>query len=199
MATGLQPGGANGWPRLRTLAPAPRESRFAESVIPVADSAPKRYSTLTRRAALERGSKPLKRTPLRWKPRTTPYGGASAEFPNVGDFQAFIRRRDHQMCRACDSFAFPDVAHLLWKVGMGGRKRVSVNHPWNAMLLCRKCHRQQEVSRELTARLVRWLVATHGYALPERARRDLERIDAQYGIFEPDERDEYDPELSAVE
>jgi hypothetical protein len=183
-----------------SVPPTERVARYADGLMQVGPPAPKRYSTLTRRAALARGMKPLKRTPLRRKPRTTPYGGASLEFPNVGDFQAFIRRRDRQMCQNCPRWgAPPDVAHLLWKVGMGGQKKVSINHPWNACLLCRECHRQQEVSRELTARLVRRIVARKGYSLPEQAQRDLARIDAQYDIFEPHERDAFTPELSAVD
>jgi hypothetical protein len=182
------------------LAPTSREPRHAESVMGIADSAPKRYSTLTRRTALVRGSKPLKRTPLRWKPRTTPYGGESAEFPNVGDFQAFIRRRDGSVCQWCRRHAVRlDVAHLLWKVGMGGRKTSTVNERWNACLLCRDCHDRQERSRSMTADLVWRLKWRHGYELPLGALRDLERVEAAVRR-DRQEAEEwpngFDPELS---
>jgi hypothetical protein len=184
-----------------SVPPTERVARYADGLMQVGPPAPKRYSTLTRRAALARGMKPLKRTPLRRKPRTTPYGGASLEFPNVGDFQAFIRRRDRGICLACYRQSNThDVAHLLWKVGMGGRRTSTVNERWNACLLCARCHDVQERSRSLTAALVRRIAQRHGYELPVGAQNDLARIDREYAE-EPSDGNEWDtycPEITAV-
>lgn len=157
---------------------------------------------LTRRAALQRGTTPLRRgKPLRWKPRTVPYGGRSEAFPEVGDFQSFIRERDGNRCQACGSMwcGPTDVAHLLFKVGMGGRKKVSVNQPWNACVLGRDCHEEQEHSKFLTAHLVRRVVGRHGYSLPEYALVQMERYAAAV-IRNVQEAEEwpngFDPELS---
>jgi hypothetical protein len=197
MATGLQPGGANGWPRLRTLAPAPRESRFAESVIPVADSAPKRYSTLTRRTALERGTKPMKRTPLRWKPRTHEYGGASEDHPTYRHFRDTIRLRDRGECRACAILRHhrrdgTELAHLLWRV-QGKRTTSTVNFAWNAVWACYEHARETDTSKAVCAALVRALVKQHSYVLPERAQWEVERW------AEPAEETEFEPRLSIVD
>jgi hypothetical protein len=179
------------------LAPTMRAARNAESLMGIGDSAPKRYSTLTRRTALERGTKPMKRTPLRWKRRTHEYGGASAEHPTYRRFKDAIWLRDKGECRACWILRrhrrdATELAHLIFRV-QGKRVTSTVNLPWNAIAACYEHARQTDTSKAVCAALVRALVKQHSYVLPERAQWEVERW------AEPAEETEFEPRLSVVD
>jgi hypothetical protein len=185
-----------------------RVGRYADGLMQVGPSAPKRYSSLTRRAALARGTKPLKRTPLRWKPRTHEYGGASAEHPTYRHFRDTIRLRDRGECRACAILRHhrrdgTELAHLLWRV-QGKRTTSTVNFAWNAVWACYEHGRRTDTDKFLCATLVRVLVIEHGYVLPERAAREvswrLRETDAPNGLFPADDdRDAFTPGLTETD
>jgi hypothetical protein len=152
---------------------------------------------LTRRVALARGTTRLKRTPLRWKPRTHEYGGASEDHPTYRRFKDAIWLRDKGECRACWILRrhrrdATELAHLIWRV-QGKRVTSTVNLPWNAIASCWEHARQTDTSKAVCAALVRALVKQHSYVLPERAQWEVERW------AEPAEETEFEPRLSVVD
>lgn len=164
------------------------------------------FTTLRRYTRMNRGG-PLKRkSRLRARPRTRPYGGSTPEHPNVGDFQRFIRERDGDVCQLCGLRCGPlGVAHLLYKVQAGGRHKVSVNFAWNACVLGSgpgSCHEAQEHSKTITAHLVCRLIARYCYVLPAEACARLERY-LERAERERAEADEFpngfDPHLSPTD
>lgn len=121
----------------------------------------------TNRTPLKR-TVPLKRSPFKPKPKRRDYGGpVSQELGGTAEkFRKLVRERDG-VCLLCESpSCLPlTVAHLSEKVKMGGRRTSTVNTLENACALGWPCHQLQEVSRTITAALVRKLVRRYGYEI----------------------------------